>query len=142
MNSVHLMLHQHAVVGSAARSAHSAMVFAAIIMAIGLVPAFGQSSDDRAPGIGKVHDLHRTTHAREQPSLEEEVADIYAQYLNAKDRFQKASNIEYTVDLSTMYQLEQPACRRPGRSDALRAIGKPEHIPEHSGRVGLCTIPL
>jgi len=64
MNSVHLVSHQHAVVGSAARLAHSAMVFAAIIMVIDLVPAFGQSIDDRAPGIGKVHDLHRTAYAR------------------------------------------------------------------------------
>ncbi len=56
--------------------------------------------------IGKAH--VRAAGKREQPSLDEEITDLYSGYVNAKDRFQKATNLQYSLDVSIMYQWGSP----------------------------------
>ena len=64
-------------------------------MASGVTVARGQSTEtDVADSpsmkhIGKLYNRLDATQAREQPSLAEEIIDIYSKYVKAKDRFQK-----------------------------------------------------
>jgi len=82
-----------------------------------VTPARGESTEADATGgnsmmhIGTVHDRVRAAQTREQPYLDEEVTDLYSQYVKAKDRFQKATNIRYSLDVSIMYQWGSPEDR-------------------------------
>jgi len=63
--------------------------------------------------IGKVHDYIRAAKKREKRTLAEELTDPYSQYLQLKDKFQKATNIQYTVQLADMYQWGNPRADFP-----------------------------
>ncbi len=95
------------------------MLYTGAIAASAVRPAHGQSADvdvtesNSMEHIGKLYNRLRATQMREQPSLSEEITDIYSQYVKAKDRFQKATNIQYSLDVSTMYQWGFPEAGPP-----------------------------
>lgn len=72
-------------------------------------PAGVSSTDNTSMNhVGRVHDRVRAARTREQPSLDEEITDLYGRYVEAKDRFQKATNLQYSLDVSVMYQWGSP----------------------------------
>jgi hypothetical protein len=85
------------------------MLYSGTIVASVETPAYGQSTgvetteSSSMEHIGKLYNRLRAARAREQ-----EVTDIYSRYVEAKDRFQKATNIQYSLDVSTMYQWGSP----------------------------------
>ena len=106
-------------VRSIIRLVFSAMLGTGAIVASAVPPARGQSTDVAATDsssmkhIGKVHDRLRAAQAREAPSLPEEITDIYSQYVKAKDKLQKATNLQYSLDVSAMFQWGSPKAGPP-----------------------------
>jgi hypothetical protein len=101
------------------RLVFSVMLCTGAIIASVVTPAHGQLTKVDATDstsmkhIGKLHDRLRAAQAREQPSLAEEITDIYSQYVKAKDKVQKAANLQYSLDVSAMYQWGFPKAGSP-----------------------------
>ncbi len=95
------------------------MLYTGAITASVVTLACGQSTEVDATESnpmkhsGKLHDRLRAAQAREQPSLSEEITDIYSQYVKVKDRFQNATDIQYSLDVSIMYQWGSPEAGPP-----------------------------
>lgn len=97
----------------------SVMFCAGVIVGSVGTSVHGQSTEvdaidsGSAKHIGKLHDRLRAAQAREQPSMEEEITDIYSQYVKAKDKVQKAAHLQYSLDASAMYQWGSPKAGSP-----------------------------
>jgi hypothetical protein len=95
------------------------MLCTGAIVASAVTPARGQSTDVEATDsssikqTGKLHDRLRAAQAREQPSLAAEITDIYSQYVKAKGKLQKATDLQYSLDVSIMYQWGSPKAGPP-----------------------------
>jgi hypothetical protein len=138
--------HQKNMMGFSVQLLSAWVVCLAIIVAIGVGPAFGQSADTPIPGsseapaseitppcdtsggsldidpkknddrpkhIGWIYERIHAAKKRTWLTLAEGCADIYSQYIKAKDKFQKATNIQYSAELAVMYQWGTPHASAP-----------------------------
>jgi porin len=95
------------------------ILYAGTITGSVITPACGQPTEVDATDsgsmkhIGKLYDRLRAAQVREQPSLDEEITDIYSQYVKAKNEVQKAASLQYSLDVSATYQWGFPEAGSP-----------------------------